>query len=101
MYSVKELGQKTLDAYSHIGRRRFAAQVGHQLAQFNLYEGELAWRNIYPCLFRARGDYSVAEPLLTKACQIYDAERWYLLSANVLVPLADCLLKMGHIEKYT
>eukprot|EP00118_Oscarella_pearsei_P017034 m.167552 g.167552 ORF g.167552 m.167552 type:complete len:1077 (+) comp38933_c0_seq1:17-3247(+) len=79
-----ELGQKTLKAYQIIQRKRFAAHIGFQLALFNL----------------ARGNYDMAEPLLTEACQIQDAEHWYLLSANVLVPLADCLLKMGHIEKY-
>jgi hypothetical protein len=79
-----ELGETALAAFNHVGRRRFAAQIGYQLSIFLM----------------TRGEFERAEPLLTDSCQIQDAENWHLLTANVLVPLADCLLKLGQMDKY-
>ncbi|XP_062508979.1 uncharacterized protein LOC134185213 [Corticium candelabrum] len=52
------------------------------------------------CLLDESWGVERAEPLLTDSCQIQDAESWHLLTANVLVPLADCLLKLDHTDKY-
>ncbi|ESO89314.1 hypothetical protein LOTGIDRAFT_106362, partial [Lottia gigantea] len=79
-----EMCELTMGTYKHVSRFRSARILGRDMAEFYMKIGEP----------------QKAEGFLLDAIKMYQQENWGNLADGTMLDLAQCLLKMGELDKY-
>ncbi|XP_013166205.1 PREDICTED: trafficking protein particle complex subunit 10 [Papilio xuthus] len=80
-----ELAELAMGTYKHIGRLRFARQIGRDLASF----------------YSELGETGKAVLFLTDALRSYEEEGWMDLAAQTRLELVAAAKKMNDVDRYT
>ncbi|CAH2054314.1 unnamed protein product, partial [Iphiclides podalirius] len=80
-----ELAELAMGTYKHIGRLRFARQIGRDLASF----------------YSELGETGKAVVFLTDALRSYEDEGWWDLAAQTRLELVAAAKKMNDVDRYT